>query len=89
MLPDEPVNHRTIQLLMGVTGLGPDQFVEMLFLVRQAEYQDYLYVLAGREQTRMLFYWDITMQSRPNAQPVQVTPITRAVQSFQPESCKN
>ena len=79
------LNQRTIQLLMGVTGRiggqtrqGQDQFVEILFVVSsEAEYQDYLYVLAGRrEQTRMLFYWDITMQSRPNAQPVEVTPIT-------------
>ena len=52
------LNQRTIQLLMGVTGRiggqtrqGQDQFVEILFVVSsEAEYQDYLYVLAGRRE---------------------------------------
>ena len=34
LLLAESVNHRTIQLLMGVTG-RQDQFVEILFVVRQ------------------------------------------------------
>ena len=74
LLLAESVNHRTIQLLMGVRGLSLAICWDVI--PSEAEYQDYLYVSAGGQQTGRLFYWDITMQSRPNAPPVQYTPST-------------